>query len=64
MKTRQYIRRFGDKVVEYRLEEDADGYRELVRRDGAWHLTGGTTVLGMLLSADPGLEDVPDPLAD
>ena len=64
MTTRHYIRRFGDKVVEYRVEEEVDSYREFVRRDGEWHLTGRVTVLGMLLSADPSLEAVPDSPAD
>lgn len=64
MTTRHYIRRFGDKVVKYRVEEDAESYREYVRRDGEWHLTGGTTVMGMLLSGDPGLEVVPDGPSD
>lgn len=64
MTTRHYNRRFGDKVVEYRVQEDVDSYQEYVRRDGEWHLTGGTTVLGMLLSGDADLEVVPDGPSD
>ncbi len=60
MTARHYIRRFGDKVVEYRVEEVADSYGEYVRQDAEWLLTGGTTVLGMLLSGDPSLEAMPD----
>ena len=64
MTTRHYIRRIGGTVVEYRVQEDNDGYREFVRRDGEWHLTGGVTVMGMLLSGDPDLEVVPDGPSD